>query len=162
LLNLSRYMVNWIQGQELGRKFRALVTHDGVFSMTGQLASEELYFPNHEFGSTYMSDPSSWLEWDPAAHADKWQTPHLIIHSDKDYRLTISEGLSAFNVLQQKGIPSRFLAFPDENHWVLKAENSLLWHAVVIGWINHFVGLPAYPTEGWAKELLKQARMDRS
>jgi dipeptidyl aminopeptidase/acylaminoacyl peptidase len=150
-------MVNWIQGQELGRKFQALVTHDGVFSMAGQMASEELYFPQHEFLGPFSSHRASWLKWDPAAHTDKWATPHLIIHSDKDYRLTISEGLSAFNALQLRRIRSKFLTFPDENHWVLKPENSLLWHTVVFDFINEAVGLPPYSNSTVPKALLEQA-----
>ncbi|KAF1986228.1 dipeptidyl-peptidase-like protein V precursor [Aulographum hederae CBS 113979] len=138
------YMMNWIQGNPLGRKFKALVTHDGVFSMTGQLASEELYFPEREFGGKYWEHKDDWLQWDPSQLTGNWATPHLIIHSEKDYRLTISEGLSAFNVLQERGIESQFLMFPDENHWVLKPENSLLWHTTVFDFINKFVGLPTY------------------
>jgi dipeptidyl aminopeptidase/acylaminoacyl peptidase len=156
------YMVNWIQGHPLGRKFKALVTHDGVFSMAGQLASEEQYFPIHEFGNKrWMQNQDAWLQWDPAKWADFWETPHLIIHSEKDYRLTIAEGLSAFNVLQQNEVPSRMLVFPDENHWVLNPANSLLWHAVVLGWINKHVGLPEYPAKGdvLVKGLLKEAQM---
>ena len=72
---------------------------------------------------------------------ENWATPHLIIHSALDYRLTMNEGLSAFNVLQAKGVRSRFLTFSDENHWVLKPENSLKWHEVVFGWINEFAGV---------------------
>lgn len=138
------YMMNWIQGHDLGRKFKALVTHDGVFSMTSQLASEELYFPFHDLGGPLWSNGSSWAKWDPSRFLENWATPHLIIHSELDYRLTMNEGLSAFNVLQTKGIPSQFLTFPDENHWVLKPENSLLWHEVVLDWINEHVGLPKY------------------
>ncbi|PVI08188.1 dipeptidyl-peptidase-like protein V precursor [Periconia macrospinosa] len=138
------YMMNWIQGHDLGRKFKALVTHDGVFSMTSQLASEELYFPFHDLGGPLWSNSSSWAEWDPSRFLDNWATPHLIIHSELDYRLTMNEGLSAFNVLQTKGIPSQFLTFPDENHWVLKPENSLKWHEVVLDWINSYVGLAKY------------------
>jgi dipeptidyl aminopeptidase/acylaminoacyl peptidase len=140
------YMMNWIQGNPLGRKFKALVTHDGVYSMTSQMASEELYFPEHEFGGKWWKNQDSWLQYDPAKLAENWATPHLIIHSDKDYRLTVAEGLAAFNVLQEKGVPSQYLTFPDENHWVLNPENSLLWHATVLEWINHWVGLPT-PSE---------------
>ena len=111
-------MVNWIQGQPLGRKFKALVTHDGAFSMAGQLASEEIWFPEHDFGGKYWKNQSGWLEWDPSNFTQNWNTPHLIIHSDLDYRLTIAEGLSAFNILQNRGVDSQFLTFPDENHWV--------------------------------------------
>ncbi|EOD50464.1 hypothetical protein GTA08_BOTSDO02686 [Neofusicoccum parvum] len=136
------YMTNWIQGHDLGRKFKALVTHDGVFSMTAQLASEEIWFPEHDLEGKYWDNRESWLEWDPSAHTDKWATPHLIIHNELDYRLTIAEGLAAFNVLQNRGVESAFLTFPDENHWVLKQENSLLWHTAVFDWINSRVGLP--------------------
>ncbi|KAL6159593.1 hypothetical protein ACJQWK_06153 [Exserohilum turcicum] len=138
------YMMNWIQGHPLGRKFKALVTHDGVFSMHGQMASEELYFPFHDLKGTLWNSPESWAKWDPSNYTKNWATPQLVIHSELDYRLTISEGLAAFNVLQSKGIESQFLTFPDENHWVLKPENSLMWHEVVLDWINEHVGLEKY------------------
>lgn len=138
------YMMNWIQGHPFGRKFKALVTHDGVFSMTGQMAGEELYFPFHDLEGNLWENPEGWAKWDPARFVQHWDTPHLIIHSDLDYRLTISEGLAAFNVLQTRGVESQFLTFPDENHWVLKPENSLMWHEVVLDWINEHVGLEKY------------------
>lgn len=103
------YMMNWIQGHPLGREFKALVTHDGVFSMTGQMASEELYFPFHDLKGKLWSDPQNWAKWDPSRFTEHWDTPHLIIHSELDYRLTISEGLAAFNVLQSRGVKSQFL-----------------------------------------------------
>lgn len=71
----------------------------------------------------------------------------MVIHSSKDYRLTLSEGLAAFNVLQARGVDSQFLCFPDENHWVLKPENSLAWHKVVLNWMNKYTGLPPYTTQ---------------
>lgn len=67
----------------------------------------------------------------------------LIIHSDLDYRLPVAEGISLFNILQERGVPSRFLNFPDESHWVLKQENSLVWHQQVLGWINKYSGIEA-------------------
>lgn len=136
------YMMNWIQGHPLGRKFKALVTHDGVFSMTSQLASEEQYFPLHDLGGPIWKVPENWAKWDPSRFTGEWQTPHLIIHNELDYRLTIAEGLAAFNVLQMRGIDSAFLTFPDENHWVLNPENSLMWHHTVLNWINKHTGLP--------------------
>jgi dipeptidyl aminopeptidase/acylaminoacyl peptidase len=154
-------MVNWIQGHALGRKFRALVTHDGVFSMAGQMASEELYFPTHEFAGDFATHRASWLKWDPSAHTAEWATPQLVVHSDKDYRLTISEGLSAFNALQLRGVRSRLLTFPDENHWVLKPENSLLWHAVVLDFVNDAVGLPPYSGEAEPGRVLGEAVVSR-
>ncbi|KAJ5664720.1 hypothetical protein N7462_011533 [Penicillium macrosclerotiorum] len=135
------YMMNWIQGHPLGRKFKALVTHDGVFSMTSQLASEEQYFPLHDLKGPIWRVPENWAKWDPSRFTANWKTPHLIIHNELDYRLTIAEGLAALNVLQMRGIDSAFLTFPDENHWVLNPENSLMWHRTVINWINKYVGL---------------------
>ncbi|KAI5272283.1 alpha/beta-hydrolase [Aureobasidium subglaciale] len=156
------YMVNWLQGHDLGRRFKALVCHDGIFSFAGGLlATEELYFPFHDLGGTPWYSPKNaktdtanqtfgqtsldaWNKNDPSHHLSNWATPQLVIHNEKDYRLCISEGLAAFNVLQARGIDSQFLTFPDENHWVLKPENSLVWHKVVLNWINKYAGLPAY------------------
>ncbi|KAL8823485.1 MAG: hypothetical protein Q9191_005809 [Dirinaria sp. TL-2023a] len=138
------YMINWMQGNDLGRKFKALVCHDGVFSMANQMSSDEQYFPNHDMGGAYYDNMAVWQKWDPARLTGNWSTPQLIIHNELDYRLPISEGLAAFNILQEQGVDSRFLTFPDENHWVLNEENSLLWHTVVFNWINQYVGLPPY------------------
>ncbi|KAI1774279.1 Alpha/Beta hydrolase protein [Hypoxylon cercidicola] len=136
------YMMNWIQGHDLGRKFKAMVCHDGLFSMTGKLATDEQYFPIHDLGGPLWERQEMYDKWDPSRFTEHWGTPMLVIHSDLDYRLPITEGLSAFNVLQMKNIESRFLTFPDESHWVINPENSLVWHLVVINWINQFVGLP--------------------
>jgi pre-mRNA-splicing helicase BRR2 len=136
------YMMNWIQGHPLGRKFKALVCHDGVFSMTAQVASDEQYFPIHDLGGPLWDNQENYDKWDPSRFTKEWETPMLVIHNELDYRLTIAEGLAMFNTLQMRGVESIFLSFPDENHWVLKQENSLVWHLVVINWINKFVGLP--------------------
>lgn len=125
------YMVNWLNGHDLGRRFKALVCHDGIFSFAGGLlATEELYFPFHDLGGTPWYSPSknqaaddvketfgqtsldAWIKNDPSHHLDHWQTPQLVIHNEKDYRLCISEGLAAFNALQARGIDSQFLTFP--------------------------------------------------
>ncbi|TAQ86547.1 hypothetical protein B7494_g5148 [Chlorociboria aeruginascens] len=142
------YMINWIQGQPLGQKFKALVTHDGVFSTLNQYSSEELFFPHHDFGGTLWENREGYEKWDPARHVKNWKTPHLIIHNELDYRLPIAEGLAPFNVLQTKKIPSKFLSFPDENHWVLKPENSLVWHNEVLAWINKYSGVEQEQQEG--------------
>ena len=141
------YMMAWIQGHPLAKEFKALVCHDGSFNLPAQLASEEQYFPNHDLGGPPTTDPHAWDTWSPSAHISNWTTPMLVIHNELDYRLPISEGLAMFNVLQERGVKSRFLTFPDENHWVLNEENSLVWHTVVLNWINGFVGLPEYKSE---------------
>lgn len=135
------YMINWIQGHDLGRKFKALVCHDGVFSTQSMWSTEELFFPEHEFGGTLWENREGYAKWDPSLHTDKWQTPQLVIHSELDYRLPMSEGLAMFNVLQARKVPSKLLMFPDENHWVLKPENSLVWHREVLNWINKYSGI---------------------
>lgn len=111
------YMMNWFQGHPLGRVFKALVCHDGVFSMTNQISSDEQYFPNHDLGGPYWKNRETWEKWSPARFTGNWSTPMLVIHNELDYRLPISEGLAMFNVLQERGIESRFLTFSDENHW---------------------------------------------
>ncbi|KAI1501789.1 prolyl oligopeptidase [Biscogniauxia marginata] len=135
------YMINWIQGHPLGRRFKALVCHDGIFSTMSDWSTEELFFTVHDMGGAPWENREGYERWDPAAAVADWQTPQLVVHSELDYRLPISEGLAAFNALQTRGVPSRFLMFPDENHWVLKPENSLVWHKEVLGWINKWTGL---------------------
>ncbi|KYK55534.1 hypothetical protein DCS_07497 [Drechmeria coniospora] len=135
------YMINWIQGHDLGRKFRALVCHDGVFSTQNQWSTEELWFPEHDFGGTLWESRAIYEKWDPSRHVQNWATPQLVIHNELDYRLPVSEGLAMFNVLQARGVPSKLVVFPDENHWVLKPENSLVWHREVIDWINKYSGI---------------------
>lgn len=106
----------------------------------------------HDLGGVPWSttdSKSSWRKWDPSNPTllSHWSTPQLTIHSALDYRLPISEGLAAFNILQTRGVASQFLTFPDENHFVLNPENSLVWHKVVLNWVNKHVGLPAYAEE---------------
>lgn len=107
---------DWIQGQPLGRRFKALVCHDGIFSTMSDWATEELFFVIHDMGGMLWERRDLYEKWDPAAHTGDWATPQLIVHSELDYRLPISEGLAAFNVLQARGVASRLVVFPDENH----------------------------------------------
>ncbi|KAG8526952.1 uncharacterized protein KY384_008381 [Bacidia gigantensis] len=142
------YMMNWMQGQPLGKKFKALVCHDGSLVLPAQLSSDEQYFPNHDLGSRPPTiEPHAWDKWSPHHYISNWTTPMLVIHNELDYRLPISEGLAMFNILQERGVHSRFLSFPNENHWVLGEENSLVWHTVVLNFINSFVSLPPYKDE---------------
>jgi len=120
------FMTNWIQGHDLGRKFKALVTHDGVTSTLNQYTTEELWFMQHDFNGTLWANRENYERWDPIRHAVNFSTPHFVIHNENDYRLPVSEGIFLFNVLQELGVPSRFLNFPDENHWVLNRANSLV------------------------------------
>ena len=143
------YMVNWIQGNNDDKKFKCLVTHDGVFStVTMFYATEEMWFPMSEYCphdkwgcKPYESDESrvGYEKFSPESRVEHWNTPHLIIHGSQDFRIPVSEGISAFTALQLRGVPSRFLHFPDENHWVLKPENSIKWYAEVLGWLDKYL-----------------------
>ena len=137
------FMVNWIAGVWNG-PWRCLVTHDGVFDdrMMG-FSTEELWFSEWEHGGpghTPWADASAYARFNPALHVGDWVKPQLIIHSEKDFRIPIEQGLGAFDALQRRGVDSRLLTFPDENHWVLKPANSLQWHATVLGWLDAHTG----------------------
>ncbi|KAF9914338.1 putative dipeptidyl-peptidase 5 [Lobosporangium transversale] len=137
------YMMNWFNGHT--DRFNCLVNHDGIFdTKNGFYTTEELYFPEHEYGGVPWdaNAKKNYERWNPANFVQNWKTPTLVIHSDKDYRLPVTEGLATFTVLQRKGIPSRFVYFPDENHWVLKPANSIRWHTEVIGWIKKWTAEP--------------------
>jgi dipeptidyl aminopeptidase/acylaminoacyl peptidase len=130
------YMINWIAGQWPDR-FRCLVCHDGnIDQRMAYLETEELWFPEWECGGTLWDRPQAHAAHNPIDHVDKWQTPMLIIHGGRDYRVVDTQGLSAFTALQRRGVPSRLLYFPDENHWVLKPANSIQWHQEVIAWLD--------------------------
>ncbi|KAF9885016.1 putative dipeptidyl-peptidase 5 [Aspergillus nanangensis] len=137
------FMINWIQGSDLGRKLKALVCHDGTFVADAKISTDELWFMEREFNGTFWGERDNYRRWDPSdpERILRFDTPQLIVHNDLDYRLPVAEGLSLFNVLQERGVPSRFLNFPDENHWVIHQENSLVWHQQVLGWLNKYSGV---------------------
>ena len=135
------YMTNWIAGQPLAKRLKALVCHDGLFSLYNMYSSDVAVDVEIDFGGDLWDRKSAYDQWDPAQHTQDWSTPMLIIHSDLDYRCPISEGWAPYAVCQIRGIESRFLNFPDENHFVLKPENSLHWHQTVLGWINKHAGV---------------------
>jgi len=138
------YAINWIQSNpEFGFGFKALFCHDGVFDTRyNGYSTDELFFFNHEFGGHPWSKKAGDLaaKFSPANYVHKWSTPQLIVHGSKDYRLPETEGIAAFHALQQRGVPSRLVIFPDENHWVLNPGNSLKWHYEVFRWFDQFVG----------------------
>ncbi|KFA89428.1 alpha/beta hydrolase family protein [Archangium violaceum] len=132
------YMINWIAGQ-LPERFRCLVNHDG--NLDERLAyfnTEELWFPEWEHGGTPWENPAGYAKHNPIDHVAKWKTPMLVIHGGQDFRVVETQGLSTFTVLQRRGIPSKFLYFPDENHWVVKPANSIQWHETVLDWLDQW------------------------
>ncbi len=102
-------------------------------------ATEELWFPEWEHGGTPWEQPDGYAKHNPIDHVAKWKTPMLVIHGARDFRVVESQGMATFTALQRRGIPSRFLYFPDENHWVLKPANSVLWHETVLDWMNRWL-----------------------
>jgi acylaminoacyl-peptidase len=133
------YMINWIAGV-WNKPWKCLVVHDGVFDdrMMG-FSTEELWFSEWEHGGqTPWSDPAAYERFNPVNHVADWRVPQLVIHSAKDFRIPLEQGLGAFDTLQRRGIPSKLLTFPDENHWVLKPANSLLWHSTVLDWLGQW------------------------
>ncbi len=130
------YMINWIAGNWPDR-FRCLVNHAGLFdNRLMYYSTEELWFPEWDHGGPYHDNPSAHEKSNPANHVLAWQTPMLVIHGALDYRVPYSQGLATFTALQRLGIDSRFLFFPDENHWISKPANSRQWHAEVLGWLD--------------------------
>jgi dipeptidyl aminopeptidase/acylaminoacyl peptidase len=134
------YMMNWIQSHWPDR-FRCLVNHNGVFDTRGMaFSTEELWFVEWENGGKpYYEDPVEHERWNPANHVARWNTPMLVVIGEKDFRIPYSQGLGAFTALQRRGVPSELLVFPDENHWVLKAKNSLQWHQTVFAWLDSWL-----------------------
>ncbi|MDR6789634.1 dipeptidyl aminopeptidase/acylaminoacyl peptidase [Sphingomonas sp. BE138] len=133
------YMMNWIEGRWPDR-FRCIVQHDGVFDARAMAyETEELWFDEWEHGGkAYFEDPQAFEKWNPVNYVDKWKTPQLVITGEKDFRIPYTQGLAAFTALQRRGIPSRLLVFPNENHWVLKPSNSRQWYGEVIGWMDRW------------------------
>jgi dipeptidyl aminopeptidase/acylaminoacyl peptidase len=130
------FMMNWIEGNWPDR-FRCIVNHDGLFDQRMMYyATEELWFPEWEFGGPQYQNPQGYEAVNPVDFVDKWHTPMLVIHGQRDYRIPYTQGLAAFTALQRRGIESKLLLFPDENHWVLKPANSVQWYHTVIEWLD--------------------------
>jgi dipeptidyl aminopeptidase/acylaminoacyl peptidase len=133
------YMMNWIEGN-WSDGFKCIVNHDGVFDARGMAYStEEQWFTDWENGGPYFSVPEKHERFNPVLHVKKWKTPMLVVQGDKDFRIPTTQGLSTFTALQRRGIESKLLVFPDENHWVLKPANSLQWHHTVIDWLDQHI-----------------------
>jgi dipeptidyl aminopeptidase/acylaminoacyl peptidase len=130
------YMMNWIAGN-WSDGFRCLVNHDGVFDSRGMAyATEELWFTEWENGGTYYDKPALYEKFNPVNFVKNWKTPMLVVQGDLDFRIPTAQGLGTFSALQRKGIESKLIVFPDENHWVLKPANSLQWHHAVNAWLD--------------------------
>ena len=136
------YMMNWIAGhwpRPASGPWRCLVNHDGVFdARMSYYGTDELWFDEWEHGGPHYQHAAAYEQFNPVNHVGAWQTPMLVIHGELDYRVPIEQGIATFTALQRRGIASQFLHFPDENHWVLKPQNSVQWHQTVLAWLDRW------------------------
>ncbi|MGA9041878.1 MAG: S9 family peptidase [Terriglobales bacterium] len=133
------YMANWILGHT--DRFKCIVSHDGMFNAESAWGTtEELWFNDWEFKGTPYDNREMYRKWSPHQYAKNFKTPTLVIHSQLDYRLDVSEGFQLFTTLQMEGVASKMLYFPDEGHWVLKPQNSQLWYKTVNDWVDQWIG----------------------
>lgn len=129
------YMMNWIAGQ-WNDGFKCLITHASVFDMRAMaFETEEIWFDEWDHGGPWWKRTDA-EKWNPVNHVTKWKTPTLVIHGEKDFRIPYSQSLGVFTALQLQDIPSRLVVFPDENHWILKPQNSIQWYREVHGWLD--------------------------
>ena len=133
------YLVDWILGHT--DRFRALVSHAGVYDLMGQFASDATWGRPQSYGAAPWEDPRRIEQWSPNQYAAHFSTPTLILHGGKDYRVPATQGMQLYGVLAAKGVPARIVYFPDENHWILKPQASRLWHEQFFGWIEHHTGV---------------------
>ena len=133
------YMVNWIATHS-GR-FKALVSHAGIYDKVSMYATEELWFEEHDMQGTPWSNPESYRKWAPmttAAALGKFKTPTLVIAGERDYRVPYAQSLEFFSALQRQDVPSKLVVFPDEGHWVLKPQNSKFWYKTFLDWVDKY------------------------
>jgi len=132
------YMIDWILGHT--DRFKALVSHDGVYKLTSMYGvTEELWFPEWEFGGTPWAHPELYEKWSPHLFVKNFKTPTLVVQGELDFRVPVDQGLQLFTALQRRGVPSKLLYFPDEGHWVLKPQNSKLWYQTVRDWLDQWI-----------------------
>jgi dipeptidyl aminopeptidase/acylaminoacyl peptidase len=132
------YMIDWLLGHT--QRFKALVTHDGVYDLNSMFGStEELWFPLWEFGGAPWDKPEEYAKWSPSRYVKDFHTPTLVVHGEQDFRVPYEQGMQLFTALQLQKVPSKLLLFPDEGHWVLKPQNSVLWYKTVIDWLDSWV-----------------------
>jgi dipeptidyl aminopeptidase/acylaminoacyl peptidase len=133
----------WLAGHH-EKRFKAFIAHDGMFNLPQQyLETEEMWFVNWDLGGAYWDKNNAVAQRSyansPHLFVDKWDTPILVIHGEKDYRILASQGMSAFNAAVLRGVPAELLIFPDENHWVLKPQNGILWQRTFFEWLDKWL-----------------------
>jgi dipeptidyl aminopeptidase/acylaminoacyl peptidase len=135
------YSVYWLAGNH-NKRFKALISHCGVFNLESMYGTtEELFFADFDMGGPYFAQPKpkTYLQFNPIDFVMEWDTPILIFHNDLDFRVPISQGMEAFTAARLRNIPARFVSFPDENHWVLKPQNGIMWQREFFGWLGKYL-----------------------
>ena len=137
------FSVYWLAGHH-EKRFKAFLAHDGMFNLPQQyLETEEMWFVNWDLGGAYWDKANAVAQRSyansPHLFVDKWDTPILVIHGEKDYRILASQGMSAFNAAVLRGVPAQMLIFPDENHWVLQPQNGILWQRTFFSWLDKWL-----------------------
>jgi dipeptidyl aminopeptidase/acylaminoacyl peptidase len=136
------YMVNWMLGHT--NRFKAIVSHAGVFDLRSMAAStEELWFTQWEFKGMPWDNPDMYAKWSPSYFVKEFKTPTLVVAGELDYRVPYTQSLQLFTALQMEKVPSKLMEFPDEGHWVLKPQNSALWYHTFLEWIGEWLKKPA-------------------
>ena len=131
------YLVNWIAGHT--HRFKALISHAGVYNLMGQFASDVTYERVKNYnGAPWEGRYEEINRYNPAFFADHFSTPMLIIHGERDYRVVVTQGLEIYGVLKGKGVDARLVYFPNENHWILQPQNSIYWYKEVHGWFAKY------------------------
>jgi dipeptidyl aminopeptidase/acylaminoacyl peptidase len=131
------YMVDWLLGHT--ERFKALVSHAGVYDLRSMFGeTEELWFPMWEFQGMPWTNPEVYEKWSPSMFVTQFKTPTLVTHGELDYRVPVGQGLQLFTALQMQKVPSKMVLFPDEGHWILKPQNSMLWYNTVLDWIGEW------------------------
>lgn len=137
------YSVYWLMGRHEDR-FAAMIAHCGVYNLESMYGStEELFFVNWDLGGPFWRSgeiANRYLNFSPHKFAQNWETPLLVIHGEKDFRVPVNQGMEAFTAAQVQNVPSRFLYFPEEGHWVMKPQNSVLWQRVFFDWLATHCG----------------------
>lgn len=132
------YLIDWIEGQT--DRFRCLVSHSGVYDIASMFGStEELWFPSWEFRGTPWTNRDLYQKWSPSSYVTQFKTPCLVVHGQNDFRVPLSQSLQLFTALQLRNVPSKFLTFPDEDHFVQKPQNAELWWRTVLGWLAGYL-----------------------
>jgi dipeptidyl aminopeptidase/acylaminoacyl peptidase len=131
------FLVNWIAGHT--DRFKALVSHAGVYSLLGQSASDSTYGRHHSYGGFPFTNLANVEKWSPNRFAAGFKTPMLVLHGERDFRVPVTQGLELYGTLTAKGVPARLVYYPDENHWILKGANSKHWYGEVLGWLKRWL-----------------------